>query len=281
MGLIAERLIGRLIVVAVFLTAGVFASLVNLTTYPTSLSFGASGAISGVYGLIAASSIWGIRHRSNLSIPLPMIKRIAPGASLFILYNVANDSLATASELTGLLVGLTWGAVLAKGVNEVKPAARRVPHLSAAAAVIVVLSAVLLRGATDVRPELERTAAVEERTSGSFRKAVEQFKRGGTNADALASLIDRTIIPELQVTDTRLKALVAVPEEHRPLVVAAEEYVRLRTESWRLRSEYLRKAGREPVKGDEIAQYRTNNRTIARAEVTERAALAAFKKFQN
>ena len=36
---------------------------------------------------------------------------------------------------------------------------------------------------------------------------------GRINADALATLIDRKIIPELRATDARLKGLVAVPDE--------------------------------------------------------------------
>jgi hypothetical protein len=99
-------------------------------------------------------------------------------------------------------------------------------------------------------------------------------------AEALALLIDRTIIPELQVTAARLKALVGVPKEHQPLVANAEEYVRLRSESWRLRSEWLLKAGRAPRRGTEAAEHRANNRTIARAEETERAALEALERLR-
>ena len=54
--------------------------------------------------------------------------------------------------------------------------------------------------------------------------------------------------------------------------------MRLRSESWRLRSEWLRKAGLEPRRGAEAAQYKANNRTIARAAETERAALEALER---
>ena len=279
-GLILERLAGRLIVVAVFLTAGVFASLVNLNTHPLALGAGASGAIFGLYGLLLASSIWGIRHRSSVTIPLTTVKTLVPAAAVFILYNVANDSLGGAAEIWGLLVGLMWGAVLTKGVSDCKPAARRLAHLTAAAVVIAVLFAIPLRGATDVKPELERTVAAEDRMAAAYRKAAERFRIGATEADELALLIDRTIIPELKVTGARLQALVAVPEEHRPLVATAEEYVRLRSESWRLRSDWLRKAGRAPARGNEAAQHRIDSRTIARAEERERAALEALKKIR-
>jgi membrane associated rhomboid family serine protease len=279
-GLILERLVGRVIVVAVFLTAGVFASLVNLITHPMAMSIGASGAIFGLYGLLAASSIWGMRHRSDVTMPLRAATRLVPGAVVFILYNLANDSVGTAGEFTGLFVGLVFGTILTRGVSDRKPAARRVAHVMAAAVVMAVSAAIPLRGVTDVKPEIKRTVAAEDRMAVAYQKAAERFKSGGMTAEALALLIDGTIIPELQVTDARLKALVGVPEEHQPLVANAEEYVRLRSESWRLRSEWLRKAGRAPVRGSESAQHKANGRTIARAEETQRAALAALGKIR-
>jgi membrane associated rhomboid family serine protease len=280
-GLILERLVGRLIVMAVFLTAGVFASLVNLITDPMGMSFGASGAIFGLYGLLLASSIWGMRHRSSVTIPLRAVNRLAPAAVVFLLYNLASDSLGTAAELTGLFVGLVCGAFLTRGVTERKPGALRVAHVVAAAAVMAVVSAIPLRGVTDVKPELERTIAAEDRMAGAYKKASERFKSGATTAEALALLIDRTIIPELRVTDARLKALAGVPEEHQPLVASAEEYVRLRSESWRLRSEWLHTADIAPRRGSEAAQHRANNRTIGKAEEKQRAALDALERIRS
>ena len=279
-GLILERLVGRLIVIGVFLTAGILASLVNLTTHPMATGVGASGAIFGLYGLLLASAIWAMRHRSNLTIPLTAVKMLVPGATVFILYNMVNDSLGGAAELTGLLTGLVWGTVLTKGVSDRKPATRRVAHLTAAAAMIAVLFVIPLRGITDVKPELERTVAAEDRTAGAYQKAAAQFRNDRITAEALAQLIDRTIIPELQVTDSRLKALTAVPKEHEPLVANAVEYVRLRSESWHLRSKWLRTAGIPPRRGNEAAEHRANIRTIAQAEETERAALEALKSIR-
>jgi membrane associated rhomboid family serine protease len=279
-GLILERLVGRLIVLAVFLTAGVFASLVNLTTHPMAMSVGGSGAIFGLYGLLFASSIWGMRHRSDVTIPLTAAKTLVPAAAVFILYNLANGSLGSGAEFTGLLTGLVCGTVLTKGVSDLKPAARRVAHLTAAALVIAVLAAIPLRGISDVKPELERTVAIEDRTAAAYKKAAARFGNGRIEAEELAMLIDRTITPELQITGARLKALVAVPVEHRTLVASAEEYVRLRSESWRFRSEWLHKSGVAPRRGGEAALHRVNNRMIARADEKERAALAVLERIR-
>ena len=92
-------------------------------------------------------------------------------------------------------------------------------------------------------------------------------------------------VPELQAEDGHLKALQRVPREHQTLVADAEEYLRLRIESWRLRARALRQAGKVPGRGtltgvseDAVwrmraeAQYRTNLATLGNAEGAERAA---------
>jgi hypothetical protein len=244
------------------------------------VGIGASGAVYGLYGVLLSSTVWNLRHRSEVTMPFTVGKRLTIVGVIFAVYNLATDALGTPAELTGLLVGLTCGAVLTRGAGERKPAARRVGHVAAAAVVMAVVSAIPLRGVTDVKPELDRAIATEGRTAASYRKASDRFKNGRTSAEALADLIEESIVPELQVTDARLLALSGVPEQHRPIVADAEEYVRLRIESWRLRAEWLRKAGTLPRRGSEAATHRANGRTIAKAEETERAALEALGRIQ-
>ena len=105
--------------------------------------------------------------------------------------------------------------------------------------VVAAVFAVPRRGFLDVKPEIARVVAFESRTAGAYDKAVEQFKLGGINADALAQVINGTILPELQSVRLRLKSLDRVPEQHQPIVASAQEYLRLRDESWRLRVEGL------------------------------------------
>src|SRR5260221_9513868 len=62
-GVILERLLGRLTFAAVYLAARGFASLVSLSLFPMAVSIGAAGAIFGLYGLLLAPSVWGMLHR--------------------------------------------------------------------------------------------------------------------------------------------------------------------------------------------------------------------------
>ena len=63
LGLILERLVGHITFGAVYLAAGVLASLVTLSDYPMAITAGSSGAIFGLYGLLAASSAWTVIQR--------------------------------------------------------------------------------------------------------------------------------------------------------------------------------------------------------------------------
>jgi rhomboid protease GluP len=293
-GFILERLVGRLAFAAVYVAAGVLASLVSLSVYPMAVSAGASGAIFGLYGLLLASSIWAMVHRSSVTIPLMAVKRLAPAAVVFILYNVANDGLGSAAELTGLVAGLVCGLVLTTRVDLGNPPARRVAAAMAVTVAIAVASAVVLHGVTDVRPEMARVVAVEDRTASAYQTAVDRFKKGRISAEALALMIDQAIIPELQAADTRLKALDRVPQEQQPLVAAANDYVRLRFESWRLRAEGLRKtdvlAHRANGSGEQAsngswrlgaeARHRSNQLLLGKAEENELASLEALHRIR-
>ena len=53
-GAVLERLAGRLAFAGVYVAAGVFAGLVNLSSYPLAVTSGASAAIFGLYGLLLA-----------------------------------------------------------------------------------------------------------------------------------------------------------------------------------------------------------------------------------
>ena len=264
-GLILERLVGPFAFAAVYFAAGVLASLVSLSIYPMAVSVGASGAVFGVYGLLLASSVWGIVHRSPVTLPVKALKTLGPLAAVFVLYNMATDSLHGEAEITGLIVGVFSGLALTRSASERTPPVREVAAVVAATLMTVVAIAIPLRGLTDARPEIQRVVAVEDRTAAVYDKAVEQFRLGAMNADALAGVINKTILPDVQAERARLKALGKVPPEHKPLVAAADEYLRLRDESWRLRVDAL---------------HKSNMIALRKADSSERTSLDAFERIR-
>jgi hypothetical protein len=140
---------------------------------------------------------------------------------------------------------------------------RRLTSVVAATAALAVVCAVPLRGVFDARPELARVVAFEGRTAAAYQKEVDRFKSGRVPAEKLTQLIEKTIVPELRAAQTRVKALAKAPAEQQPLIASAEEYLRLRDQSWRLRAEGLRKA---------------NLVVLREAERTERTSLEALQR---
>ena len=264
-GFLLERLVGRLALVVVYLGAGIVAGLVDLFMQPMTVSVGASAAVFSLYGLLGASGIWMLRRRSDTAPSLKAARRLLPVAAVFILYHVLTGELGTAGMRTGLVLGLVAGAFLSRESIERHPPASRVCAAGGLALVIAIAAAIPLRGIADVRPEMRRLVAIEDRTVHEYDAAANQFRLGAIKAKALAQLIDQSIRPELLKARARLEALSGVPREHQPLVARAEEYLRLRDESWSLRSEALHKASMI---------------TLRKADRAERASLDAFEKLK-
>jgi rhomboid protease GluP len=302
LGGILERLLGRVTFAAVYLFAGLFAGLVNLSSYPLAVSVAASGAIFGLYGLLLATVFWQMFHgwrairvvepeegaAPDVRIPLVAVKRLGVGAGIFFVYSLF-AGFAHGAEFTALLVGLTYGIVFARGFEEELPETRHVAVAMGTTGIFVVMCAITLRGIADVKPEIARVLATEERTTAAYKAGYDVFKKGRMTADALAQLADHTIVHELLTEDARLKTLTNVPPEHRQLVADAREYLRLRCTSWRARAEALRKTSADPRRAPDgprdaswrlqaEQRFRSNLAVMGSVEGAERVSLEAFQR---
>ncbi len=240
-GCLTERLVGRFMFAAVYISAGVLANVVCLFGSPVAVAAGASAPIFGVYALFGATWIWGLLRGSRVRVPWPILKRSIPGVALFLLYNAAAQPLGRGAVAAALAAGCVIGFDLARGTPNHRPAARRVAVVTAATAILAVLLAVPLWGMADVRPAIDRVLAVEARAVAAYEPVLARFNNGSVPAIVPATLIDGTIIPDLQAARAGIDALQRVPREHRALVSFARQYLQLREESWRLRAEGLRR----------------------------------------
>jgi hypothetical protein len=224
---------------------------------------GSAGAQFGLYGLLLATSLWGFLPRSELTFTLAAVRKLAPVAAVFLIVHAVSGSISSDAAMAGLGTGGLIGLVLARRVGSQKPAARELAIVMATTVVVVAAGALTLSGVADVRPEIQRVIATEDKTARAYEAALKQFQLGAIKAEALAQIIERTIVPELRAARLRLKAMAGVPAEHQPIVAATEEYLRLRDESWRLRAEGLN----------------THSMTmLERADGAERASLDAFDR---
>jgi membrane associated rhomboid family serine protease len=299
LGMLVERLVGRLAVAAVYCSAGALAALVNLSVYPMAVTAGPSGALFGLYGLLLASIVHRDSDREDgdpqtVAVPPSALWWFIPAAVMFIVSALSNDGFAFTADVAGLLVGLLGGFVLTYGIISHPPPPRRVLVTAVVALAAIVARAVPMRGITDVRPDISHIVALEDRMTGVYQIALDRFKKGAMSAEAVAQLIDRTIVPELEAADVHLRSIHGVPPEHQPLVADAEEYLRLRSTSWRLFAEgwrstnrLLRRERRDGVVLSDAtwrtqveAQFRANVAARGKAEGTERASLKALQRIK-
>jgi rhomboid protease GluP len=235
-----ERVVGRAALLAVYLSAAVFAGLVTLSAQPLAVTVGASGAVFGIYGLFLTSWMWSAIRQSQ-AIRLPVVARLAPVAIIFGVYHVSSGELEGTAQAASVVAGFLGGLVLASGVHVCKPSVVRVTVAVSTAALLAVASAAPLRGLTDIRPLITQLVSVEKATAAAYDAEVARFRGGRASTHALCSLIERQILPELQAAAAPLKDLQGVPEAHRPVRAAASRFFSLRVESWQLRLRGLRK----------------------------------------
>jgi membrane associated rhomboid family serine protease len=262
--LLLERLVGHTALAAVFAAAAATGGVVQLSANPVGVNAGANAAVCGVYGLLAMAIASGAFWPSPVTVPFLAVKRMAPAMALFLLYNIGTGRYG--ADTVGFLTGLGSGAVFAYRLGERKPDIRWIGGALTATAVLTLAVAFSIGSIVDVRPEMANVVALERSTAEAYNAAVDKFRQGRIKTDALVKLIEQTIVPELQAAEKRVTALESVPKEQQPLVTHAEEYLRLRSESWRLRSEGLKT---------------TNMQRLRQAERTERASLGALEQIKS
>lgn len=260
---IVESSLGHVAFAGVYLTSAAFAASMALYATPLAVGAGASGAIFGIHGLLVALVVRGTVQRSPFTLPLRVVRRLAPAALLFVAYYASNGGAEWRAGLATFVIGFAVGVALTRQVAERAPSARRVLPLAATALAITMAVVTPLAGMTDVRAEVDRLTATESATAEVYAKATEQFKAGRIKADALAQVIERAILPELQAGRSRLTAVRGVPRQQQPLVNDADEYLRLRAESWTLRA---------------TALHKLSSRMLREADQKERASLAVLDR---
>ena len=285
-GSVLERLGGRSSFAGVYLIGGIVGGLVQLSAHAATAGYGASPAIGALYGMLGAFVAWGHFH-ADAAIPFVTLKRLAPITALFLIHTLSQG--ITGEVLAACCTGIMFSVGLLMGMMEPRPQPRRLGAVVAAALVVVVTAGIPLRGIADVWPDLKNIVAAEDRTAKAFEAADKKFRARRMTSDALADFIDDSIIPALVESDSRLKSIRKVPQEHERFMEAAKKYLALRTESWRLRSAGLRRielralaenSAQEPsavVRRKAEAQHRANLVIIGNAEGKASASLQALQ----
>jgi rhomboid protease GluP len=239
LGLILERVVGPFTFGILYFAAGALGSIMSAAASPMEVFVGATGAVSGLYGLLLVAAFRGTVQGTAPRIPLKVLGVLVPAAAVFALYCVAAGEPPVTIK-AGLFTGVVGGFALTRSVREYRARLSRFAVLGTATAIIVLMSANALRAVTDVRPGIIAVVATEERTARVYDEVVLRFRNGRMTARELSQVIDQSIMPDLQRTRDAVNALVDVPPADAYLVNDAQDYLRRRQESWRVRADALR-----------------------------------------
>jgi hypothetical protein len=223
-----------------FVGAGLLFGVLGVFVHPLTVTAGASAGVFAIYGMFATMLLMGIAVRTPFTVPVTTLLKVAPSAALFLLYSVSAGH-AGLHELSGLLVGLIYGCILVKPAVVNAPSFKRTAPMTAALVIIVIGAGIPMRGVIDVRPEIVRISEIEDKTASAYDSAVRQFTNGELTLKELVAVIERTILPELRAGQTRLKQLQHVARGQATLVAEADQYFKLREESWQARAAGLRR----------------------------------------
>jgi len=264
-GLITERFYGSFAFANAYLGAGLLFAVGSVLLHPVVVTAGDSASVFAIYGMFATMLFTGMATPSPFTVPRTTLLKIAGPAALFLLYSFGAGH-AGVLELSGLVVGLVYGFILAKptvvaamttsdaeaqSLGETAqaqprlaiamPMLKRTLAITAAIVIVVIGAGIPMRGVIDVRPEIARIADLEDKTASAYDSAVREFTNGQMTLKELVAVIERSILPELRAAQTRLSELQHVPREQAKLVADADQYFKLREESWKARAAGLRR----------------------------------------
>jgi len=308
LGAIVERLVGRASLAAVYVAAGALGSVRHISTRPIAVGTSAAAAICGVYGLMAACVLWQLTRGSSvepnaadgedpgasgpLTIPPIAIKRLAVVGAVFFVISMLDATTTAASELAGFVAGVAYGLATGYAAAHRTTGWRAVGATFSGCVIAAFVFALPLRNIADVKPALDAVIATEMRTADTYKEALDRFSHQRISAEALADIAEKKIVPELHEMAARVDALEHVPAEHQPVVLSAQEFLRLRSASWQARADALRRthgnlrAAAEGGGGDAgwrvqaERRFRSSLASAGKAEAAERTASEAFERLR-
>ena len=229
-----ERIFGSLRFAALYSCAGLIGSATSVAVHPQLASAGASGAVFGVYGALAAFLL-----SQRGSIDARVVKRLAGVAILFVGYNVLyslkNPIIDLAAHFGGLMGGAVAGWWLARPLTPSLPQEPRRPVI-ALAAMFVILAVVpsVLPKPPDFEGVVHEFSGVESKAVNAYNSLVEAASAVRVTDEAFAKGIEDKVLPAWRHLQLRLEAAAAQrwnPQQNKVLQ-ALEQYGRDREYSW-------------------------------------------------
>ena len=240
-GKVVERMMGNSNFAIMYLASGLVGSLASVYVNPGVPSIGASGAIFGVIGALAALLY---RHRAQL--PKEVRRKLVKDGGLFVIANIlfgaSIPNIDHAAHLGGLAAGLASGWYLAHPMTR-EGIARRTTRglkLSVICAVLIVVGGSLYPterinvslGNEQLKPKIEAIDALRTQTR-SFARELDRDRLAGTlGADGAADLIGSELLPQWEAFLGDLESSPASTPHGEELRRALVAYTACEIELW-------------------------------------------------
>jgi len=257
LGPLAERLMGNVGFLLMYLISGLAGSLAGLYWSPHAVSAGASGAIFGVAG--AALSFTLLQKNS---IPMVAFSGIKSSLVAFVGYNMlfgfainaakplGGMAIGMAAHTGGLVAGLVCGVLLSQPI-ELAARRRRWSHnlvmLSVGFLAIGVgirymphVEAAVTWPTNEATQAIDRLNAVQNSTDAAMRGLSDKLNARQIDGGTFAATVERDVIPPLQQTRAQFVALKQVPAEAQGQMGRVIRYLEVRERSLQLLADAVR-----------------------------------------
>jgi rhomboid protease GluP len=216
-GPLAERLLGKLPYLLVYLAAGLVGGLASLSLHPDVNSAGASGAIMGVVGALLAVALRG-RRTYPISIWRPMRQAALLFTGAVFLLGLAPKGVDNPAHVGGLVTGFGLGLLLFRPTEDhPQSSSRRATLYLSAAIVLIVLLVAGVLGARRASKTLtgdglysQTTHALQKRkiaVDAGIRADLAAAKADPQNRAKLLSYLDSVALPFWNDAVARMEGL--------------------------------------------------------------------------
>lgn len=235
-GRLTERLLGRWPFATLYFVCAVLSSLGSIAWDPSMVSAGASGAIFGIFGVFLA-----FLTKRRARVPKAIIRPHLTSTTVFVLFSLVSGALQShidnAAHVSGLLVGLCLGWIIARPMRTEAPRAIGRRRIAAATAFLLAVAVAGLgeAGGIDFRPPVAQQYFQshlwyfegESRDLKQWERLVVQAQIGSITTDQLTRQFKETIIPFWRSAYRRLQKE-TLPPSQRQLGRLVAKFVDLR-----------------------------------------------------
>lgn len=248
-GRFVERLYGNAGFLLLYLFSGIGGSLTTIWWNPQVISVGASGAIFGVCGALAAYLV-----RNRHTMPITIVKSLRGSVSTFLFYNIILGfmipNIDMGAHLGGLAAGFVAGLILGRPISAAGVQRRRLANLIfLVVGPLLLLSVALplryraIGSLTDLEEIKLRVQEIQQRR-GLLLKQYElqraRYRRGDANNEQFARYIEQVIIPAWSKLESDLASTPPAPRQLQALINKEREAMATTTTQWPQIIEQLR-----------------------------------------